>query len=169
MKDLIINETLITTDNQGRFSLNDLHAASGGKNKHQPNYFLSIDSTKKLEGIINAEKSGFESVVRKRGRYNGGTWVCKELVYAYAMWISPRFHLKVIRNFDNLMSGMFSPITMQDMNELVKKIESDKQVASACGSELAKYKKIKKKNEIDFKQGVESVQMALGFKDKEND
>lgn len=88
--------TSIRTDDDGRFSLNDLHAASGGEKRHSPSYWLSNQQTQAL--IAELQTTG-NPVVTREGR-KGGTFVVKELVYSYAMWINARFHLHVIRTFD---------------------------------------------------------------------
>lgn len=86
----------IRQDAQGRYSLNDLHRAAGGIKRQGPSYWLANAQTKEL--IAELATTGIP-VVTLEGRF-GGTYVAKELVYAYAMWISPRFHLQVIRAYD---------------------------------------------------------------------
>lgn len=115
---IIISDIKIHMDAEGRYSLNDLHKAAGKEHRHLPNYWLDLQQTKELiEEILNTGfpvfknddvlKDGiptFKPVTSKKGRY-GGTYVCKELVYSYGMWISAAFALKVIRAYDALVSG----------------------------------------------------------------
>ncbi len=79
-----LHNTQIRQDEQGRFCLNDLHQASGGESRHRPAYWLSNQQTQELIGEIS--KDGIPSILTKQGL---GTFVSKELVYSYAMWISP--------------------------------------------------------------------------------
>ena len=161
--DLVLNGKSITTDGEGRYSLNDLHKAAGGLNNQKPSLFYRSDSFNSVVEILNAQNRAFEPIVKKQGRYNGGTWVCKELVYKYAMWVNPEFEVKVIQTFDSLATKINPPSSMAALNELSKKIMSDKDVASFCGKELARYRTVKKENEEAFEKEVKRAQLTLGF------
>ncbi|WP_375592315.1 KilA-N domain-containing protein [Chitiniphilus eburneus] len=108
MDEVTIAGVSIRQDSEGRFSFNDLHdaavAAGHDYKACQVEHFTRNDSTQAL--IDELRKNGeleIDPYVSRAGRY-GGTWGCKELVYAYAMWISAAFHLKVIRVFDAMVS-----------------------------------------------------------------
>ena len=104
MKALILADQQIRMDAEGRYCVNDLHRSSGGVAKHRPGYWLELEQTKALAAEI--QKAGIPAIATKQ---KVGTFVARELVYAYAMWISPSFHLQVIRSFDAAASGQQSP------------------------------------------------------------
>ncbi len=116
---VIISDIKIHMDAEGRYSLNDLHTAAGKFEKDKPANWLRAEKTVELiDEILNAQIRAIKDsgnsnsaelqiknpVDSKKGRY-GGTYVCKELVYSYGMWISAEFALKVIRAYDALVSG----------------------------------------------------------------
>ena len=124
---LILEDTYVRQDEHGRYSLNDLHQAAGGEKRHAPNEWLRNRQTQDL--VAELSKPGIpgfndgntpvlagtnQQVLRPflaselqpvTSVQSRGTFVVRELVYAYAMWISPAFHLKVIRTFDALVTG----------------------------------------------------------------
>ena len=100
----------VRQDSEGRFNLNDLHKASGGERKNQPGNWSRTDTATELASeIYQSSDMRIEPWNRVVGGRNSGTYVCKELVYAYAMWISPRFHLQVIRAYDAQVTGQMPP------------------------------------------------------------
>lgn len=105
-----IAETVINMVD-GLYSLNDLHKASGNESKHQPAFFMRNQETKELiEEIERSANSLNGAICKAVKRIQGGdakkqgTYVCKEIVYRYAMWISPKFALIVIRAFDAMVT-----------------------------------------------------------------
>lgn len=99
---LIISNQAISQHN-GLFSLNDLHKVSGGVEKHKPSNFLRNQETKELIAEIESDNQIAYHTIN--GGNHRGTYVCRELVIRYGMWISPKFSLMVIRAFDALNTG----------------------------------------------------------------
>lgn len=145
---LIISNQTISSHN-GLFSLNDLHRASGSEKKHQPALFMRNTEVQALISEIEQENSSstdlqtlnkaYETVVGK-GKQQG-TFVCKELVYRYAMWISPKFSLMVIRAFDSLTQSQFIPAIAEQRKTITVEQQSAIRLAVAkrCKSASVHY------------------------------
>lgn len=109
--------------------LNDCHQASGNLQKHKPVLFLRLDSTKELIEEIQKEDPTTQPLKTLRGT-QGGTYACEELVLAYAMWISPKFHLVVLRAFLAMHKGelqnsaQIAPLAVQDQDLLSLLVKS---------------------------------------------
>lgn len=108
MSNLSVVGVKVRQDSEGRYSLNDLHKAAveQGENKRtkEPSAFMRSPQTVSLVGMLTTQNPRSLPIAKVEGR-KGGTFVCKEIVYAYAMWISPEFHLRVIQSYDALVNG----------------------------------------------------------------
>ena len=138
MTNLVISETFIRQDDDGRYSLNDLHRASGGDPNHRPRQFLRNKQTKALMNEMGGAQI-CASVITGDG---GGTYVAKELVYAYAMWISAAFALKVIRTYDSHVQEQLDRLNSLSMRRARAELEllEAQMDASRCGLGLRRWR-----------------------------
>lgn len=102
-KNIDVAGVVIAQDQAGRYCLNDLHKASGNEPRHQPARFLANQYAQDLVAALSTTTQ--IPVVIANGGAHPGTFVCREVVYAYAAWLSAAFHIKVIRTFDAVVSG----------------------------------------------------------------
>jgi len=97
-------------ENNQRFNVKNLWQANGAKKAKQSSDWLRLEGTKELikhssmDGILGA----FESqvlILTTGDKSLHGTYMTKELCYAYAMWLSPKFYFLVVRTFDSLANA----------------------------------------------------------------
>ena len=77
----------------GLYSLNDVHRIGSGEKRHQPSLFVRNKEVAELaDEIMHSTNLQSDQVLRRiNGGEHRGTYACKEMVYRYAMWISPKF------------------------------------------------------------------------------
>jgi hypothetical protein len=164
---LVVCDTIISQDAEGRFCLNDLHKAAGNHVKNKPANWLQNQQTQDLiaelsnDGIPSLEQNQPVKIIN--GGNKPGTFVVKQLVYAYAMWISAKFHLHVINAYDALVTGqtfdflkpITEPITPDDfkwrhqaISTAFQNLKNATVVATFNGSELLVGKRLVKSKRL---------------------
>ena len=108
---LTIADRNIRMDPERRYCLNDVHRAAGNGARHQPANWLRLETTQVLAAAIATSSDVRNPPIKTRKGV--GTYVCKELVYAFGMWISPAFNLAVIRAFDAMQSRGLAQMGVQ--------------------------------------------------------
>lgn len=119
---IVIFDVAVKQDKDGRFCLNDLHKAAGGERRNDPHDWLRLKQTAEL--VQELSVTGIPVTTIRGGKVQG-TYVCKELVYAYAMWISAKFHLHVIRTFDAIAAKEQIRVAYRDTARLEYKPMTD--------------------------------------------
>lgn len=135
---LVISDVAVNQDKNKLFRLNDLHNAAGGEERHSPNRWTRTVSYADLVKELTPEMAVDPVNVQKGGK-TPGIYVCKELVYAYAMWISAKFHLHVIRTFDAVAAKEQIRVSYRDTARLEYKPMTDaiKHEREALGKTIA--------------------------------
>ena len=164
---------LITFDPQaikqldGLYCLNDLHRMAGGKQKHSPYEFLRSETGKALLDELEREFKGSKIpepyIIKVIGKGKPqGTYTCRELVYAYAMWIDPAFYLAVIRVFDRALTAYQTHT--DELNAQIIELRTGKQCTSLAGHILCvvgKHQMPRVQKRIDYLLG--QIQLPLPF------
>ena len=147
----------VTCNEDGLYSLNDLHKASGGERRHEPSLWLNLESTKKVLLELEEDLTTGIPVVRKEGRY-GGTYVDKILLGMYASWISPKFHIMVYRVFFEFMEEKLR--TLEDEKAKLTDFKDDFYRKQIANNMLAKdYSKFDR----DVIKGIKIVVNSLKY------
>ena len=133
----------IEQNTNGLYSINDLHKASGGLSKHRPDRWTQLQSTTNLIRLMESQALNQGNGIIIETFVGGdisspmrGTYVCRKLVVAYALWISTEFFSHVLDVFLDVVDGVYERVNAQN-----KVIEQQVLHLDLFGSELKSMRK----------------------------
>ena len=134
---------------------------------HNPNFNYGEFAIIKSQAGLNSYKISVKEwvnktnsigIVAKTGRY-GGTYAHKDIAFEFGMWISPKFKLLLIKEFERLKSEEQKQLGWDAKRELSKvnyKIHTDAIKKNLIPKELSKYE-----TSIVYAEEADVLDMAL--------
>ncbi len=134
---------------------------------HNPNFNYGEFAIIKSQAGLNSYKLSVKEwvnktnsigIVAKTGRY-GGTYAHKDIAFEFGMWISPKFKLLLIKEFERLKSEEQKQLGWDAKRELSKinyKIHTDAIKKNLIPKELTKYE-----TSIVYAEEADVLNMAL--------
>ena len=136
-----VNGVSVRLDDEGRYNLNDLHAAAVANGQasesQRPSVFIRSAT---VRGFVKALKSALEinqplKVVK--GGDSPGIWGVELLAIRYAAWLSAEFEIRVYQTFQALVRKGFD--AMSRLNKIDHIINTESTQISQCASKMARW------------------------------
>lgn len=107
MTEIVVFDTKIKQDENGRYSLNDLHKAAMAKGhatiSHRPAGYLRNANVKAFIDELDLEARNCASVKSIKGGKNQGTYATELVALRYAGWISAKVEVEVYKTFQKVL------------------------------------------------------------------
>lgn len=141
-----VNGVCVRIDEEGRYNLNDLHAAAVANGEatesQRPSVFLRSAQIKRFVKALEtkAQKSALETNQPLRvikGGDEPGVWGVELLAIRYAAWIKPEFEIEVYDVFRTVVCLGVS--AMSHLNKLDHIINTETQEISQCARKMARW------------------------------
>ena len=143
---VIVNGVSVRVDEDGRYNLNDLHAAAVANGEateqQRPSQFLRSAQIKRFIKALEAkvQKSTLEQIQPLKiikGGAEPGVWGVELLAIRYAAWIKPEFEIEVYEVFKTVVR--LGVGAMSRLNRIDHIINTETKAISQCASQMAKW------------------------------
>ncbi|MBK2493731.1 KilA-N domain-containing protein [Klebsiella pneumoniae] len=141
-----VNGVSVRVDDEGRYSLNDLHAAAVANGEatesQRPSVFLRSAQIKRFIKALQSKalKSALEQnqpLKVIKGGSESGAWGVELLAIRYAAWIKPEFEIEVYEVFRTVVRLGIG--AMSRLNKIDHIINTETKAISQCASQMAKW------------------------------
>lgn len=135
-----VNGVSVRVDEEGRYNLNDLHAAAVANGEatesQRPSNFTKASKIKAFAQELTAA-TNVAALKIVNGGHNHGVWGLELLVIRYAAWLSAKFEIKVYQTFQSVMRNGLD--AMSRLNKIDYVIDRESKEISQCASRMARW------------------------------